>query len=255
MPPFDDRLRTLRPLAPDARERLRGIAAAEDIRHTWASNALEGNTLTLRETQRVIEDGATIAGKPLREHLEAVNHAAAVARMHEIVHAGAPLNVHSMLQFHALLMVRLDDAWAGRIRNADVGISGTAYRPPNARDASAGADRAFALYAEAREREHPALVAADLHYRIARLHPFFDGNGRTARLLMNAHLLQRDFPPLIIEPDRRGEYLDALDRGQETGDATAFRRFVIDGVERALDDYAQRLNIDRLPETDREGDT
>jgi len=89
------------------------------------------------------------------------------------------------------------------------------------------------------------LIAADLHYRIARLHPFFDGNGRTARLLMNAHLMQCDFPPLIIEPDRRGEYLDALDRGQEIGDATAFRGFVIDGVKRALDDYAQRLNIDR----------
>jgi hypothetical protein len=95
---------------------------------TWASNALEGNTLTLRETQRVLEDGATIAGKSMRDHLEAVNHAAAVRRMHEIADRGEAINVQVMLELHGLLLRGIDDAWAGRIRNDAVAIVGTRYR-------------------------------------------------------------------------------------------------------------------------------
>jgi Fic family protein len=209
------------------------------VRFTWASIALEGNTLTLRETQRVLEDGVTIAGKSMREHLEAVNHAAAVRRVHEIADRGEAITVHVMLELHGLLMRGIDDAWAGRIRNDAVAIAGTRYRPPESDAASAGVDASFARYAARKERDHPVLVAADLHYEIARLHPFFDGNGRTARLAMNAHLLQHRYPPLIIEPDHRGAYLDALDDGQETGEAGAFRLFVADAMEQSLHDYAR----------------
>jgi Fic family protein len=239
MAELDERLSRLRPLADDRWTSLTRLFAAEDVRFTWASNALEGNTLTLRETQRVLEDGATIAGKPLRDHLEAVNHAAAVRRMHEIADRGETLTVHVMLELHGLLMRGIDDAWAGRIRNDAVAIAGTRYRPPDADAASAGVDESFARYTERRNRDHAVLVAGDLHYEIARLHPFFDGNGRTARLLMNAHLLQHRYPPLIIEPDRRGAYLDALDEGQETGDASAFRLFVADAMLEALEYYAR----------------
>jgi Fic family protein len=241
MAQLDERLSRLRPLPESSWSSLTRLFTAEDVRFTWASNALEGNTLTLRETQRVLEDGATIAGKSMREHLEAVNHAAAARRMHEIAEHGHPITVHVMLELHGLLMRGIDDAWAGRIRNDAVAIAGTRYRPPNADAASAGVDASFARYAERKVREHPVLVAADLHYDVARLHPFFDGNGRTARLLMNAHLLQRRYPPLIIEPDRRGAYLDALDTGQETGDAGAFRLFVADAMQQSLEHYATIL--------------
>jgi Fic family protein len=241
MADLDERLSTLRPLPESKWNGLTRLFAAEDVRFTWASNALEGNTLTLRETQRVLEDGATIAGKSLRDHLEAVNHAAAVRRMHEIADRGDPITVHAMLELHGLLMRGIDDAWAGRIRNDAVAIAGTAYRPPNADAASIGVDESFAHYDERKDRDHPVVVAADLHYEIARLHPFFDGNGRTVRLLMNAHLLQRRYPPLIIEPDRRGEYLDALDTGQDVGDATAFRLFVAGAMQQTLEHYAKIL--------------
>jgi Fic family protein len=241
MAELDDRLGALRPLPEKAWTSLTRLFAAEDVRFTWASNALEGNTLTLRETQRVLEDGATIAGKSMRDHLEAVNHAAAVRRMHEIADRGEPITVHVMLELHGLLMRGIDDAWAGRIRNDAVAIAGTRYRPPDADAASAGVDASSARYAERKGRDHPVLVAADLHYEIARLHPFFDGNGRAARLLMNAHLLQHRYPPLIIEPDRRGDYLDALDEGQETGDARAFRLFVVDAMRQSLEQYAKIL--------------
>ena len=242
MPELDDRLDALRPLPEKAWTSLTRLFAAEDVRFTWASNALEGNTLTLRETQRVLEDGATIAGKTMRDHLEAVNHAAAVRRMHEIADRGEAITVHVMLELHGLLMRGIDDAWAGRIRNDAVAIAGTQYRPPNADAASAGVDESFARYAGRKERDHPVLVAADVHYEVARLHPFFDGNGRTARLLMNAHLLQHRYPPLIIEPDRRGAYLDALDEGQETGDAGAFRLFVAAAMQQSLAHYAEILH-------------
>jgi len=238
---LDERLSRLRPLSAGAWTSLIRLFAAEDVRFTWASNALEGNTLTLRETQRVLEDGATIAGKSMREHLEAVNHAAAVRRMHEMAERREALTVHVMLEFHGLLMRGIDDTWAGRIRNDAVAIAGTQYRPPDADTASSGVDESFTRYDERKQRDHPVLVAADLHYQIARLHPFFDGNGRTARLLMNAHLLQNAYPPLIIEPDERGAYLDALDAGQETGDATAFRLFIADAMQRSLERYSKIL--------------
>ena len=241
MADLDERLSRLHPLPETTWTSLTRLFAAEDVRFTWASNALEGNTLTLRETQRVLEDGATIAGKPMRDHLEAVNHAAAVRRMHETADRGDAITVHVMLELHGLLMRGIDDGWAGRIRNDAVAIAGTAYRPPGADVASAGVDESFTRYAERKGTVHPVLVAADLHYEIARLHPFFDGNGRTARLLMNAHLLQRRFPPLIIEPDRRGAYLDALDAGQDAGDASAFRLFVADAMLQSLQQYAQAL--------------
>jgi Fic family protein len=241
MPELDDRLNGLRPLPEKAWTSLTRLFAAEDVRFTWASNALEGNTLTLRETQRVLEDGATIAGKSMRDHLEAVNHAAAVRRMHEIADRGEAITVHVMLELHGLLMRGIDDAWAGRIRNDAVAIAGTRHRPPDADAASAGVEASFARYAARKERDHPVLVAADLHYDVARLHPFFDGNGRTARLLMNAHVLQHRYPPLIIEPDRRGAYLDTLDEGQEIGDAGAFRLFVAAGMQQSIAQYATIL--------------
>ncbi len=241
MTDLDDRLNRLRPLPENTWSALTRLFAAEDVRFTWASNALEGNTLTLRETQRVLEDGATIAGKSMRDHLEAVNHAAAVRRMHEIAERGEAITVHVMLELHGLLMRGIDDGWAGRIRNDAIAIAGTRYRPPNADVASAGVDDSFARYAERKDGEHPVLVATDLHYEIARLHPFFDGNGRTARLLMNAHLLQHRHPPLIIEPDRRGAYLDALDTGQDTGDPSAFRLFVADAMLQSIEQYAKIL--------------
>lgn len=242
MAELDDRLSLLSPLRDEAWNGLTRLFAAEDIRFTWASNALEGNTLTLRETQRVLEDGATIAGKSMRDHLEAVNHAAAVRRMHEIAESAEPLTVHVMLELHGLLLRGIDDTWAGRIRNDAVAIAGTQFRPPRADDASAGVDDAFACYAARKDRDHPVLVAADLHYEIVRLHPFFDGNGRTTRLLMNAHLLQRRFPPLIIEPDARGDYLEALDTGQESGDASAFHLFIANAMSRSLERYAKILS-------------
>ncbi|MDB5073139.1 MAG: huntingtin interacting protein E-like protein [Candidatus Eremiobacteraeota bacterium] len=243
MAELDERLSRLQSLPANAWAGLVRLFAAEDVRFTWASNALEGNTLTLRETQRVLEDGATIAGKSMREHLEAVNHAAAVRRMHEIAERGEALTVHVMLELHGLLLRGIDDAWAGRIRNDAVAIAGTQYRPPHADAASAGVDDTFARYGERKDRDHPVVVAADLHYETARLHPFFDGNGRTARLLMNAHLLQRFFPPLIIEPNARGAYLDALDAGQETGDASAFRLFIAGAMQQSLEQYAKILSI------------
>ncbi len=241
MAELDERLTRLRPLSRKTWISLTQLFASEGIRFTWASNALEGNTLTLRETQRVLEDGATIAGKSMRDHLEAVNHAAAVRRMHEIAERGEAITAHVMLELHALLMRGIDDAWAGRIRNDAAAIAGTRYRPPNADVASAGIDESFSRYAGRKDREHPVLVAAVLHYEVARLHPFFDGNGRTARLLMNAHLLQHRYPPLIIEPDRRGAYLDALDAGQDAGDATVFRLFVAESMQQSLDQYVKIL--------------
>jgi len=239
MAEIDERLSRLRPLPENKWSGLTRLFAAEDVRFTWASNALEGNTLTLRETQRVLEDGATIAGKSMRDHLEAVNHAAAVRRIHEIAERADGITVHIMLELHGLLMRGIDDDWAGR--NDAVAIAGTQYRPPRAGAASAGVDASFARYFERKTHDHAVLVAADLHYDVARLHPFFDGNGRTARLLMNAHLLQHQYPPLIIEPVSRGAYLDALDTGQDIGDASAFRLFVADAMLQSLEHYAKTL--------------
>ncbi len=199
---------------------------------TYASNAIEGNTLSLRETQLVVEEGISPSqGKSLREVYEARNHYAAVKEIERFVSEDREVSTRALLDIHQIVMRDIDASWGGRLRNAAVFIKGTRHTPPNAARVGEELD-ALVAWAD-QSALHPVLLAAETHFRFESLHPFFDGNGRTGRLLMNWQLLRAGFPLTVIQVEERSRYLNALDQGHK-GDLLPLQLLVSDAVERSL---------------------
>ncbi len=229
------RLDAMRPLTSAQIAAVRRSFRGEDIEFVYASNAIEGSRLTLRETQVVLEQGVTIGGKPLQDHIDARNGARAVAYMREIVESGRILDAAAILALHTLVL-GADDQRAGRIRTFGVKISGARHIPPAWPEVSEAFDAMLGSYCGRRDATHPVVLAADLHHAIAHVHPFAEGNGRTARLVANAHLMQFGYAPVIVDPSERLAYYEALALADD-GDADSFRNFVAERERRALERY------------------
>jgi len=191
---------------------------------TYTSNALEGDSLTETETKIVIEDGITIGGKPVRDHLEALGHSEAYDLLFRLA-KNQDITEANIKEIHRLFYYRIDAKQAGKYRKRRVIITGTDFIPP-APDRIPELMKAFiAALPESRAKRHPVEFAAVIHKELVTIHPFSDGNGRAARLLMNLALLQAGYPVAIIPPILRREYLDALDRTHK-GDDGLFINFI-----------------------------
>lgn len=231
------RLDALRPLPAAAVENIRSSLALE---WTFHSNAIEGNTLTLRETRMVVEDGLTIGRKSLREHFEAINHQEAIAFVENLAAGARPLSGADILALHALVMNRTDPAFAGRFRNAGVRIAGAGFIPPNALKIEALLEELI-QWANDAHNPLPCIVkAAVFHHRFVWIHPFFDGNGRTARLSSNLLLMKEGFPPAIILKNDRKKYYDALEKANQ-GSYAKLALLFMQALERSLDLYLSHL--------------
>ena len=226
------RLDTRRPLSQSELRRLKDFF---DVEWTYHSNAIEGSTLTLRETELILHSGLTVGGKPLREHLEAINHKRAIDFVEDLVGREVLLTESEIRQIHALVLRGVDDEEAGRYRRGQVRIAGSAYLPPDA-VAVPGLMRDFVASLGHRPGEHPVVRAAQAHFHLVHIHPFADGNGRTARLLMNLLLLQAGYPPAVLRTEGRTRYYDALDQAH-SGNLEPFLELVAEEVERSLDVY------------------
>jgi Fic family protein len=214
-------------LLPNAVEALR-------IELTYNSNAIEGSTLTLRETQLVIEGHSPPGQRPMRELYEARNHDRAlrtIERWAQERPPGSPLTQQDVLEIHAQVLADIDLQAAGRFRSGRVLIAGTGFVPPGSQKFDVLIPAMIDL--ANRTGIHPVIQAAELHYNVVAVHPFEDGNGRTARLMMNYHLLRHDYPHAIIEVARRAEYLNSLDEAN-AGRAAPFVRFVATSLERSM---------------------
>ncbi len=199
-----------RPLEPQSLEMLRDYFK---IGLTWSSNALEGNTLTESETKVVIEDGITIGGKPLKDHYEAIGHSEAFDFLYDIAEEKT-ITENDIKRLHHLFYYRIDEENAGEYLKIKVFISGTEFVPP-APDKIPELMKSFAdKIPELRKKHHPVEFAALLHRKFVGIHPFVDGNGRTARLLMNLALLQEGYVVTIIPPIRRSDYIASIVKGQ-----------------------------------------
>ena len=204
---------------------------------TYHSNALEGNTLTLRETQIVIETGLTIGGHPLREHLEATNHAKAYEYLVKLAAEGAPISRETVLSLHRLVMEGIDDT-AGAFRTGPVYIRGARMTPPPAGQVE-GLVSAWLQWLRGPGLEYSPLVRATIaHHDFEAIHPFFDGNGRTGRLLLNLMLMHAGYPPALLLRNWRINYLRALDSAGQ-GNFSALANLVARAVEGGLDLYLQ----------------
>jgi len=201
---------------------------------TYHSNAIEGSTLTLRETQLVLEGISPPGGKPLREIYEARNHDRALRMLEGWVRersVTAQLSDQDLFDIHAQVMADIDPRSAGRLRDTRVLIKGTQYIPPGSHKFADLIPRMLELVNRA--GMPPALQAAELHYNFVAIHPFSDGNGRTARLLMNYHLLRRGYPHAVIEVSDRAEYLSALEEAN-AGRCDRFAIFILRCVEKSV---------------------
>ena len=225
-------LDTARPLPPGVVAKLKEHF---DVEWTYHSNAIEGSTLTLAETRLVLLDGLTVGGKSLREHLEAINHKHAIDFVEALAVKAEPITEHNIRQTHALILRTIDDENAGAYRKGQVYITGSTYVPPVAIEVPPLMQELVAWINSAEAIElHPIERAAPAHFRLVHIHPFVDGNGRTARLLMNLILIGEGYPPAVIRRERRPEYYDALDQAYR-GEIAPFVTLVAEEAERSLD--------------------
>jgi Fic family protein len=200
----------------------------------YTSNAIEGNTLTRQETALVIEKGLTVGGKTLVEHLEARNHAKAWNFVvGQIERKPNELTIKDILNIHKIILTGIDDENAGHYRNIPVRISGSTVILPNPLKVPVLMEE-FYLWLRQGDID-PVELAADAHYRLATIHPFIDGNGRTARLLMNMILLMNGYPPAIIRPRDRLVYLNSLEKAQLGGPKDDYFKIIFNAVDRSLD--------------------
>jgi len=227
-----------RPLPPYTLASLREKLTLE---WTYHSNAIEGNTLTLRETKVVLE-GITVGGKTLREHFEATNHLDAILYLEAIVAKNESLSESHIRNIRALLLKSIDTSGAGSYRHENVVISGASTTPPDFMHLPAETSAMIGWHDQA-VNLHPVARAAELHTRFVKIHPFVDGNGRTGRLLLNFDLMKAGYPPAVIRTEDRFAYYDALDEACVSGDYTAITKLVADSVQRSLDVYLVLLGL------------
>lgn len=228
------RLDTHRPLPPST---VRKIQQQMQVEYVYNSNAIEGNTLTLRETQLIMEDGITIQGKSLREHLEVRNHPKALEQIEGI--AGKSLREQDILDLHQIIMQGIEED-AGKFRTAEVRMGGADFIPPPAFKVLYLVAELIDWYDRNPDELRPIELASILHHRFVHIHPFRDGNGRIARLLMNLTLIRHGYPvAAILNVDRR-KYCDTLKRA-DNGESAPLVNFVAAAVERSLDIYLRFL--------------
>lgn len=233
---LDEKLSVLKKLRPLPVSALKRITNELSIEWTYNSNSIEGNTLTLQETKMVLQDGITVRGKSLREHFEAVNHFEAVQFIESIVHPHYLITEYDILHTHSLVLDKIEKDYAGRFRNAGVRITGANFTPPNALKVYELMHELMKWTNNAANDLHPVIRATVFHHRFVWIHPFFDGNGRTARLLYNLLLMKEGFPPAIILRNDRKKYYNALNQANE-GDYNKLILLICQAVERSLNIY------------------
>lgn len=229
-----------RPLAADVVNNLHENLV---LQWTYHSNAIEGNTLTLKETKVALE-GITIGGKTLREHFEAINHRDAILLVEDLVNKQQPLDEWTVKSLHQLVLKNIDADNAGRYRQVNVLISGANHRPPQAILVPEQMQTFMHWYRTEAPQLHAVERAARVHGEFVKIHPFADGNGRTSRLLMNLELMKAGFPATVIEVGQRLAYYEALDKAHCTADYADFITLVAGCVEKSFAPYWWALGIE-----------
>ncbi|MEG2460879.1 MAG: Fic family protein [Clostridia bacterium] len=207
-----------------------------NLQFTYNSNAIEGNTLTLSET-RVVLEGITVGGKTIKEHLEAINHKDAILYLEQIVQENEELSELEIRNIHRLVLKEIDNENAGKYRNCNVVILGTEHIPPDYTVVKEKMEELILRYKDWCKKYHPIIVSALLHGEFVKIHPFSDGNGRAARLLMNFEIIRNGYTPVIIKNEIRSKYYDALDKAHNTGDYTDFIEIAINSAKDSLTNY------------------
>ena len=232
-----NRLQTIRPLPAEA---LSKIKASLEMEYTYESNRIEGNTLTLQETALVVSEGVTIGGKSMVEHLEAINHAQAIAFIKDIASSDIAINERTIKEIHAIILHGINKEQAGKYRDVPVMIVGSKHTPPQPYLIAPQMEQFVTDYETMQnQNEHPVLIAAFLHDDLVKIHPFIDGNGRTSRLLMNLYLISNGYPITALKGDNESRlaYYTALEQSHTENNSEPFYFFVAKAVKQSIERY------------------
>lgn len=234
---IDEKLKRLNKFRPLPVSVVKKLKEQFEIELTYNSNAIEGNSLTLKETYLVVNEGITIKGKPLKDHLEAKNHQEALEYLYNLVGSGKKNTFSENLirSLNQIVQQNIDKEWAGKYRNSGVIIGGAMHRPPEAIEVPNLMRQMIKWYSD-NKKMHPVELASIIHHKLVNIHPFFDGNGRTSRLVMNIVLMQAGFPLVVILKSDRQRYYKTLSVADK-GDYPSFVNFIARAVERTLDIY------------------
>ncbi len=236
-----DLLNKSRPLPEIAIQKIKDALSVE---WTYNSNSIEGNSMTLRETHIILNDGMTVKGKPMREHFEVNNHHKALQFLYKLVEEKKRLTAHHVLSIHGFMLSNIEDLYAGRLRNGGVRIQGANFVPPNARKVPDLFDELIEFVNKNPLNLNPVELATVFHHKFVWIHPFFDGNGRTVRLAMNLILMNVGFPPAIILRTDRNKYYSALNLANK-GNYSKLMLLMCQSLERSLNIY-----LSALPDSD-----
>jgi Fic family protein len=243
-----ERLDKLRPLSGKA---LAALEHYQDVELTFTSNAIEGNTLTRVETSIVIEKGITVSSKPLKDHLEAVDHYNALRYVRELARQDTALTEGDVRNLHKLVVQRSDPDIAGRYADS------VRYTPTESgrHTFPSPAEVPPLMYdfgAWLRTAPNTPEAAFTAHRRLVNIHPFNDGNGRTARLLMNLILIRGGYLPVAVRPEDRLEYIRSLAEEQAGGTADNFNTLLNRRLDATLGEYLSALQEALPPEAKRD---
>jgi len=223
-------LNSKRPIPVDAVNKLK-----EEVRlyHTYHSNAIEGNTLTLPETKLVLEEGITIGGKSLKDHLEATNNAKAFDLLEDIAKSNKGID-HVVIQLiHEIVTVGILEE-AGKYRTKNVRITGAIKTPPDWSKVIILLDELINIIDQS--NMHPIETVAFLHHRFIEIHPFIDGNGRVARLLTNLYLITKGYPTIVLKTEDKRKYYKLL-KSSDNGNLSPFVNFIARAVDESITMY------------------
>ena len=234
------RLESLRPLPVSAVQKLK---EQFEIEMTYNSNAIEGNSLTLKETYLVINEGITIRGKPLKDHLEAKDHHQALEYLYELIGKDSKPTISEQLtrSLHQMVMKKTDKEYAGKYRISEVFIAGSDHIPPNALRIPSEMEKLISWYRQEKRHLNPIELSALFHHKLVSIHPFYDGNGRVSRLMMNVLLMKEGYPLVVILKNDGKKYYRVLSRADE-GDYIPLVKFTAQAIEQSLDIYLKALS-------------
>jgi len=240
---IDEQKQKLDSLRPLSSEQLSNLKSYFDVELTYNSNAIEGNTLTYNETKIVLNEGLTIGGKTLNEHLEVINHKEAIDFIEDLAN-NSFITLKDIKDIHYLILKGIDNKNAGRFRDIEVGVrksDGSIHKFPHPVEVESKMQEFMDELSK--DKQNPVIKSALAHLHFVSIHPFSDGNGRTARLLMNLILLQNGYPITVIKKEDRVEYIKAIESYQESKDEGIFCNFIAQKVLEGFDRYFEILDM------------
>lgn len=246
---LEEKLKRLNKLRPISSVLLQKLREKFEVEMTYNSNAIEGNTLTLKETYWVIQQGLTVKGKPLKDHLEAKNHKEALDFLYELIAPGNKntISEHLIKSLHSLIIQDIDKNIAGQYRERNVFITGTEHTPPSSLNVPIKMQELIQWARTNQKKMNVIEFSAMFHHKFVHIHPFEDGNGRAGRLLMNIFLMQYGFPLAIIQKNDRQKYYRALALADE-GNNKMLVNFIAQAVLRSLNIYLETLTTTKEKE-------